>query len=271
MAETIANCPTNSTNFKEAVCINADRVYDSCCDRDCLEDLRVYFNTNDQQLVCEAQCVRLRSAQVVYTNIDVEPVNFHKGYYTCTLNLYFIVNVDVSSSTLPTTTITGLACHQKQVVLYGSEGCVKTFSNTYTAYDDADSQARASLNTPRCTVQIADPVSLSARICKLREHCGCGCSFPARVKELIGGCTDEGEAGKNAVYVTLGLFSIVQLTREVQILVPTYDFTFPEKKCLETNDSPCDVFKAIDFPTNDFFPARPCNLPTECGCDSCDK
>lgn len=27
--------------FKEAVCIDAMRVYDSCSDKDCLEDLRV--------------------------------------------------------------------------------------------------------------------------------------------------------------------------------------------------------------------------------------
>ena len=29
--------------FKEAVCIDAMRVYDSCGDKNCLEDLRVYF------------------------------------------------------------------------------------------------------------------------------------------------------------------------------------------------------------------------------------
>ena len=271
MAEMIANCPTNSTNFKEAVCVNADRVYDSCCDRDCLEDLRLVFNHSDQQLVCDAQCVRLRSAQVVYANIDVESVNFHKGYYSCTVNLYFLVSVDLSSSTMPTTTVTGIACHQKQVVLYGSEGCVKTFSNEFTSNDRKDHQASAYLNTPKCTIQVAEPVTLSARICKVRNNCDCGCKIPNCVAELIGGCVDDVDIGQNAVFVTLGLFSIIQLTRKVQILVPTYDFTFPEKKCLETNDSPCDVFRSIDFPTEDFFPVRPCNLPTECGCDNCNN
>ena len=33
------------TYSKEAVCINAGRIYDSCSDKDCLEDLRVYFTT----------------------------------------------------------------------------------------------------------------------------------------------------------------------------------------------------------------------------------
>lgn len=29
--------------FKEAVCIDAMRIYDSCSDKDCLEDIRVLF------------------------------------------------------------------------------------------------------------------------------------------------------------------------------------------------------------------------------------
>ena len=29
--------------FREAVCLNAGRVYDSCSSKDCLEDLRVYM------------------------------------------------------------------------------------------------------------------------------------------------------------------------------------------------------------------------------------
>ena len=39
MAELKNGCPPESATFKEAVCIDAGRVYDSCCDRDCLEDL----------------------------------------------------------------------------------------------------------------------------------------------------------------------------------------------------------------------------------------
>ena len=43
MSDINVNCPTDDVCFKEAVCIDAGRVYDSCCDRDCLEDLRVYL------------------------------------------------------------------------------------------------------------------------------------------------------------------------------------------------------------------------------------
>lgn len=33
MADIINGCPTDSVNFKEAVCIDAGRVYDSCCEQ----------------------------------------------------------------------------------------------------------------------------------------------------------------------------------------------------------------------------------------------
>ena len=36
---------------QDAVCIDAGRVFDSCADKDCFEDLRVYFNERDQQLI----------------------------------------------------------------------------------------------------------------------------------------------------------------------------------------------------------------------------
>ena len=53
--------------FKEAICVDAGRVYDSCCDRDCLEDLRVFFNSDDQGLVNTATGVRARSATLLNT------------------------------------------------------------------------------------------------------------------------------------------------------------------------------------------------------------
>lgn len=267
MAEIKANCPTGSTNFKEAVCISADRIYDSCCDRDCLEDLKCYFPAAAQQLVAEAECARLRSAEVVYTNIDVEPVNFHKGYFNCGLTFYFLITADISGSALAAPqTVRGLACTRKQVILYGSEGSVKTYTGTYSAEGGASS-AVLSGNAPRCSVQVVDPVALSARICGSEAGCGCtGCSFPSDLLALVGGDVVTPAAGEGALFVTLGLFSVVQLMRPVQLLVPVYDFALPEKKCTEAADSPCEVFKSIDFPTEDFFPPRPCSLNGECGC-----
>ena len=50
---------------REAVCIDAGRVYDSCSDKDCLEDLRVYFTERDQMIVDHAVSVRAKKAEVL--------------------------------------------------------------------------------------------------------------------------------------------------------------------------------------------------------------
>ena len=79
MSET-NNCELGTGNFKEAVCIDAGRVYDSCCDRDCLEDLRCFFTSEAQNYVNQAISVRLKSAEILNVYIDVEPVSFNKGF-----------------------------------------------------------------------------------------------------------------------------------------------------------------------------------------------
>ena len=81
MAETFdsVNSAENFGCFKEAVCIDAYRVYDSCADKDCLEDLRVYFVDSAQTVVEKACAVRLRNVDVITVYLDLEPIPFNKG------------------------------------------------------------------------------------------------------------------------------------------------------------------------------------------------
>ena len=81
MADIEKSCPADDCGFKEAVCIDAGRVYDSCCDRDCLEDLRCFFTAEAQAYIDQAISVRLKSAEVLNVLIDVQPVSFNKGFY----------------------------------------------------------------------------------------------------------------------------------------------------------------------------------------------
>ena len=274
MADIKQNCPTDCTSFKEAVCIDAGRVYDSCCDRDCVTDMRVYFCPSDQQIINNACSVRLKSAEVLDVNIDVEQVNFNHGFYSCDLTFFFIVCLDVFSAphTCPVT-LKGICFYNKKAILYGSEGNVKTFSNEYVADDGCNRRSVTSGNAPKCVVQAVDPVPLAARL----GECHCVCDLPgfipANIASVVGGCIDPcSDSGNKAVFVTLGLFTIIQLIRNVQMLVPVYDFCVPEKQCDDSSDSPCDVFRKIKFPTDDFFPPRPCGLDTDCGCGcDCDE
>ena len=54
----------NGAALKEAVCIDAMRIYDSCSDKDCLEDLRVLFPASVQPVVDASANVRVRDVDV---------------------------------------------------------------------------------------------------------------------------------------------------------------------------------------------------------------
>lgn len=271
MADIKQNCPTDSTAFKEAVCVDAGRVYDSCCDRDCVTDMKVYFSPNDQQLVNAACSVRLKSAEVIDVNIDVEQVTFNRGFYSCDLTFFFVVALDVFTAphTCPVC-IKGVCFYNKKAILYGSEGNVKTFTNEYVADDGCNRRTVSGGNAPRCVVQAVDPIPLSARVSECRCACDLPGYIPAGIASVVGGCIDPcSDPDNKSILVTLGLFTVIQLVRNVQMLIPVYDFCVPEKQCDDSCDSPCEVFRRIKFPTDDFFPPRPCDTDNNCGC-GCD-
>ena len=97
------------------------------------------------------------------------------------------------------------------------------------------------------------------------------CRIPDGICRRYGGTFDC--TCRRGVYIALGLFTIVQIVRNVQMLIPTYDFCIPEKECTgSTSDSPCDMFSRIDFPTDEFFPPKAsvdsiCD--GHCSCSSC--
>ncbi len=103
-------------------------------------------------------------------------------------------------------------------------------------------------------------MALSAKLCD-RPMCNCEpyCRIPESICQRYGG-EFESCAQKNSVYVTIGLFIIVQIVRNVQMLIPAYDFCVPEKECVASSDNPCDLFRRIEFPTNEFFPPRASDL-----------
>ena len=72
------NCCSNSA-IKDKVCIHTDKVYDSCREKDCLEDLRVYLTREGQEVADRAISVRIKGAEIVWVYSDVEPVAFNKS------------------------------------------------------------------------------------------------------------------------------------------------------------------------------------------------
>ena len=249
--------------FKEAVCINAERIYDSCSSKDCLEDLRVYFPDAEQTIINQARSVRIKRAQVLTTYLDLEPVTFNRGFYSVDLTMFFEVTLEaVTSPLIPTQLVSGVAVFSKKVILYGSDGSVKV----YTSECDAQTEGLGRNTSPKAIVQIADPIGLSAKLCA--PGCGCECCESCGIPESVRACFN-GTFGQveptNLALVTIGVFSIVQLVRGVQMLIPAYDFCVPEKECVNTADNPCELFRKIDFPTSEFFPPKLDSDDCSCG------
>lgn len=248
---------TNSANgCKEAVCVDAGRVYDSCADKDCAENMQVYFVDRDRMLIDHAISIRPKGAEVLTTCIDVEALPFNRGYYSWEV---------FSGHGMPCTTICGVAMFSKKVILYGGEGGVKVFRSEFRP-EQHDRQEMPMRNMPRCAVQVAEPVVLGGQLVDASDgRCCCGCcgNIPESVQTRFGGCFVDSREGKS-VLITLGIFTIVQLIRNVQMLMPVYDFCMPSKECTPNSESPCDLFRKMSFPVDEFFPPK--SDTGSCGC-----
>ena len=259
MADLLNNNPTeNAQNrrIREAICVDTARVYDSCADKDCLADLRVYLTEGAQAIIDNATAIRCRGCEVINVYTDVEPVPFNRGYYSVDITFFFAVNVDAfSAPTAQPTAVTGLCVFAKKAILYGSEGSVKVFSSEYA--DGAEEQLPPVSTNPVAKVQVAQPLCLDARLCRSCDCCNnindARNGIPQSICRYFGGTFRNADT-ERAVRATIGLFSIVQLERSVQMLIPAYDFCMPGKECSNDTETPCDSFRKIRFPVNEFFP-----------------
>lgn len=114
------------TNGCEPVCINVSRIYDSCGAKDCLSNLPVMFTEANQKIIDGACSVKISNVRIITSTVDVEPVAFHRGFYSVDMMYYFAVTVEAytAAGAIPET-VTGLAMYGKRVVLYGGEALCK--------------------------------------------------------------------------------------------------------------------------------------------------
>lgn len=61
-------------DLRNALSIHTKKITDSCRDKDCIEDLRVYLTKGSQNLLESAASAKVRCAELLYTYIDVETV-----------------------------------------------------------------------------------------------------------------------------------------------------------------------------------------------------
>ncbi len=248
--------------FREAVCIHTSKVFDSCKDKDCIEDLRVYPLRCSQAIIDSAFSIRPRSAKLLFADVRVEDISFNRGCYTVDVTYFY----KVTGEAFPGEQIvTGLAIFDKSVILYGSEGSSKVFTSKNRRYSE-----KAHGNLPTAVVEAVDPLVLSMKIvdCSVSDEL----DFESReIPSEISACFNDqiitSRVGKQ-LYVTLGQFSIIRLERSTQLLIPMYDYCIPCKECAGGGEEdPCTLFNHIPFPISDFYPPK--ESPDRCTSGIC--
>ena len=232
MPEKVMPGPVQDTAcIREAVCIHTKKIYDSCKDKDCIEDLRFYPTQNCQAVIDRAISIKAGKAELLYVYIDVEPIGFNRGFYTVDVRYYYRVTADAFIGAARPVEVCGLCVFDKR--------------------------------------EAVDPIVLNMKLVDVCECRPCDCELteiPPCICACFGCDLCFGNDGKR-IYVTLGQFSIIRLERDSQLLMPVYDYCMPEKECTcgGCEDDPCEIFRHVKFPVNEFFPPNsPAPIPETC-------
>lgn len=235
MSETINR---QNGSFKEAVCIDAMRIYDSCSAQDCLEDVEFSFGEEDQELLNEAAYIKTQSIDVTDVNFGISPVAFNQGFYSVDVTYNFRAQVEAfNGENTPPVVIYGNAVFTKKVILYGSDGGTQRFVSdtglitTQETPTTGCACCRSLCTLPTASVSLVEPMCLDTKL-----------------------TAADPETGDRNVLITVGLFAIISLARAVPLMIPVYDYCVPGKECTSSSGTPCEMFEQIDFPTNEFFP-----------------
>ena len=86
--------------IREAVCVHTGKITDSCLAKDCIEDLRVYLTVDSQQTLDCAASAKARYVELLFTQVQVEPVPYSSGYFTVDVTFYYRVIADVRCGVL---------------------------------------------------------------------------------------------------------------------------------------------------------------------------
>ena len=246
-----------STDPRQAMSIHTRKITDSCRDKDCIEDLRVYLTTGSQAILDSAANARVRCAELLYTYIDVEPVAFDRNHYCIDITFYYRILADAVVGVSRPATLYGLAVFSKRAVLCGEDSRAHIYRSD-TRIGEPDGLTRYCANLPTAVVEVLDPMVLSS---KVKDICDCGGSeCLTQVPAAIRGQFDEElvlSGDRRRLFVTLGQFSIVRLERDAQIMVNILDYAIPCKECCDTpgsGEDPCEMFSRIPFPATEFSP-----------------
>ena len=250
--------PFGSGGGGETVCIDTLRVLDSCRDRDCYENVRVFLSDYGQEIIEHTTAVRANRARILWTYVGVDPIRFNQGFYQVTVRFYIKVDLEACMGIGRNQEFSGIAVVEKRVVLYGSTGNVSIYrSDPSIGPCDLGNTDNYSGNVPTAVVEVVDPVLLAVRVAEPTCNC-CTCcccnEIPAGVASAISGSLNDRDNG-NKLLVSLGIFSVIRIERPAQYLINATDYCVPDKECIGNEQGdPCSLFRQMAFPVSEFCP-----------------
>ncbi len=253
----------NPNDLRQALSVHTRKITDSCRDKDCIEDLRVYLTQGSQSVLDSCACAKVRCADLLYTYIDVEPVAFDRNHYCIDVTFFYRILADATVGTNRPVSLYGLAVFSKRAVLCGEESKAHIFTSV-TRMGELDGGTLHSANLPTAIVEVLEPMVLSSKVVDVCQ-CTCGDQNVVQIPAAIRACFDDelvlsGESRR--LLVTLGQFSLIRLERDAQLVLPVLNYSLPTKECCDSPgcaEDPCEMFSRIPFPAERF-------VPTGCDC-----
>ena len=260
----------------ETVCIEANRILDSCRDKDCFEDVKVLLTDFGNDIIEHTTNVRAKNACITWTYIGIDPVKFNRGFYSVVIKFYIKITFEACLCGGKSQEFDGVAVLEKRVILYGGESNVSVFKSNPDASDYCalPEPCCKSNNVPVAIVEVVDPIILNSKVKEPHDNCCCCCcccsDIPDHVSSGVNGCLADSDG--RYLTVSLGIFSVVRIVRPAQYLINATEYCIPDKECIAAeNDDPCAIFRTMEFPTAEFcpqgyIPHRTDHHGGKCGC-----
>ena len=267
-----------NSSRSEMVCIETNRILDSCRDRDCFEDVKVLLTDFGNDIIEHTTNIRAKNACISWTYIGIDPVKFNRGFYAVTIKFYIKILFEACLCGGRSQEFEGVAVLEKKVILYGSESNVSIFKSNPDASDYCamPEPCCSTKNVPIAIVEVVDPIILNTKV-READDCCCSCccccnDIPDTVSSRINGTLNDADG--RYLTVSLGIFSVVRIVRPAQYLINATEYCVPDKECISNeDDDPCSIFRSMAFPTSEFCPSGYTPTPKgdnngKCGCGS---
>lgn len=274
-----------------SACIETGRILDSCRDRDCFENVRVFLTEMGQELIESTSQVRVKECCIAWTYIGIDPVQFNRGFYSITVRFFVKLICEACVCGGRGQEFDGIAVLEKQVVLFGGDSSVSVFrssgdSSTFCAEPEPCYKERS---VPTAVVEVVDPIVLGSRVLEPCDGSGLPDGRPGDIPESIAACLSgplasdvpSGTCGcgnppsrpRRVLSVSLGIFSLIRVVRPAQYIITASEFIIPDKECVTATPSdPCALFRSMAFPVSEFSPVGLTPPPSggeksgRCGC-----